>query len=620
VQQEDAARVVLVRALEETIPDRIPPEALLEAHAAAGDPVESEAWIARRARYLVDHALGSYRTLLEQSRLVLPGPWLSIGVAVLLGVASNYLGPSRQIHVVWNPIVVLMLWNLAVYAGLAAMTIRPRSRRSGDGRAHAAGLGPQRTAAGARPAQPAGLADRLLFGIASRWIAHARERVDDRVGDAKATAAVGRRFARLWWPTTRPALGLWVRRLLHLMAIGVTIGAVLGMYVRGLFFAYRVVWQSTFVNDPGAIAFVLRALLGPAALVLREPLPGPEDVVRLLGDTGDPAAGWIHLYAVSALLVIVIPRALLAVAATRRLRRRSGDVSLDLDQDYFQDLLRKASAVSPDELERSMRDAVNDECRRFADRLAGFVGEELYDRRIMPRLRAFRDEGGTIRELESTLQGQCEAFAPVLLRELPAAERELERALVLRIQRLVGDESILATRPAGDLVGRVSGASSRAAVDIGEEMSDRIGATVGGVVSASVAAAVGTVSGGFGEALGIALLAEIGVSGPVGWVVGAAGALIAAGAAYWLGRARLREGIKGVRLPPAVLKVALWPRRYERTIAEGRERCQAAVRQALETQLAPLSSAIADHIWRALKPVVGELQRPRVSVRDPGSA
>jgi len=413
-------------------------------------------------------------------------------------------------------------------------------------------------------------------------------------------------------------LALWLRRLLHSMAIGVTIGALLGMYVRGLFFAYRVVWQSTFVNDPGTIAFALRMLLGPAAVVLGQPLPNTEDAVRLLAEGGEPAARWIHLYAVSALLFIVVPRALLAVSASRRLRRITGDVELDFEQEYFQDLLRKASAVSPDKLERSMRDAVHDECRRFADRLADFVGAELYDGCIAPLLRAFREEGGTIRELEAALRNRCDEFGPVLIRELPAAERELERALVLRIQRLVGDESILATRPAGDLVRRVSDVSSRVAVDVGGNVSDRIGAGVAGVVSASVAAAVGTVSGGFGEVLGIALLTEIGLSGPIGWIVGAVAALVAVGAAFWLGREKLREGMKGVRLPPAVLKVALWPRRYERTIAEGRERSRTAVRDALEAQLEPLSSAIADHIWRALKPLVGELQRPRAPVRDSG--
>lgn len=109
MRQEDAARVVLVRAVEETLPQRIAPETLLEAHAAAGDPTDAPVWVARRAAYLVDHVLGSFRGLLARSALVLPGPGLTVGLAVLLGLAANYLGPSQRIHVVWNPIVILIL-------------------------------------------------------------------------------------------------------------------------------------------------------------------------------------------------------------------------------------------------------------------------------------------------------------------------------------------------------------------------------------------------------------------------------------------------------------------------------------------------------------------------------
>ena len=89
-------------------------------------------------------------------------------------------------------------------------------------------------------------------------------------------------------------------------------------------------------------------------------------------------------------------------------------------------------------------------------------------------------------------------------------------------------------------------------------------------------------------------------------MVGAVVALVATGAAFWLGRERLREGIKGVRLPPMVLKMALWPSRYERTIAEGRQRCAAAVREALDAQLEPLAGGISDHIWAALRRALAE--------------
>jgi hypothetical protein len=452
----------------------------------------------------------------------------------------------------------------------------------------------------------------MLLGRLFGWLLRARERVEEGVEQSRETARVARRFAVLWWPVVRPAAWLWLRRLLQLSAIGVAAGAVLGMYVRGLFFAYQVVWRSTFVNDPETVALGLRVLLGPAALLLGRPPPDGADVARLVAPDGDPAAPWIHLYAVSALLYVVLPRSLLALAAGRELRRTTRDVRVDLDAEYYRDLLRRARAVSPTELEASIRGAIHDECRQFAGRLADVVCVELYDRRITPRLHAFREQGGRLQDLEAALREECERFGPVIARELPSAQAELERALVVRVRRLMGDEGALEVRAASDLGAEVSVASSHAAVRLGERLSGDVASVVAGVVSASVAVVVGTVSGGFGEALGVALLVGLVESGPVGWVVGAVAGLVAAGAALSLGRERLREGVKSVPLPATLLKLVLWRGRWERLIADGRRQCEASVREALTRQIEPLSSALADHVWSGLRPMVGELQRPRV--------
>jgi hypothetical protein len=80
-----------------------------------------------------------------------------------------------------------------------------------------------------------------------------------------------------------------VRAVEEILPERIAAGAIAGMYVRGLFFAYRVTWESTFVNDPGVVAFLLRGLLGPAAHLLGRPLPAREDVLRLLAPEGDPA-------------------------------------------------------------------------------------------------------------------------------------------------------------------------------------------------------------------------------------------------------------------------------------------------------------------------------------------
>ena len=614
MRQEDAARVVLVRAVEETLPQRIAPETLLEAHAAAGEPTDAPAWVVRRAAYLVDHVLGPFRGLLARSALALPGPGLTVGIAFVRGLVANYLGPSQRIHVVWNPIVVLIVWNLAVYVGLALHRVWGHGRAAASPEPPATPRAPGTTAFARY--QP-GLLERLALGGVFRWLLRARDHTAESIADVKDATAVGRRFSRLWWPLVRPALGLWLRRLIHLAAIGLAAGAILGMYVRGLFFAYRVTWESTFVTDPGVVALLLRVLLGPAALLLGQAPPGREDVLRLVTPEGDPAALWIHLYAVSALVFIVVPRAVLAYLTGRRLARAARDVPLDLDAPYFRDLLQRARAVSPEELEATVRGAVLQECRDFVGRLADFVCRELYDQRITPRLEAFREDGGTLRDLEAAVRRECEGFGPALERELPGAQRELERALVGRMRRLLGSDATLESQPARHLVGDVGAASSVAALALGDRVSGDLATLVAGVVSASVAIVVGTVSGGFGHALGTALLVGLVHSGPLAWLVGAVGGFVATVAVFWVGRDQLRDGLKAVPLPAAVLKLALWRGRWDALLADGRRRCDVAVREALAARMEPLSGTIADHVWHGLRALVGELQRPRVATEEP---
>lgn len=619
MRHDEAARIVLVRAVEEVLPDRIAPEALLEAHLAAGDPTARERWFARRADYLVAHVLGGYRGLLAPSDMPLPAPWLWIGLAVVVGLASNYLGPAGRIHVILNPIVVLIAWNLAVYAGLAAHALAHRGARD-----VAVSPPPDRvtataaTSPGGAPFRPR-LLERLVLGRVFAWLIGTRAKIDDGLEDVRATARVARRFAVLWWPVVRPAAVAWLRRLLHLAAIGVAVGAVLGTYLRGLFFAYRVVWRSTFVGDPEIVGGLLGLLFGPAALILGQAVPGALDVPGLASEAGDPAGRWIHLYAVTVVLAIVIPRAVLAAFATRALRRRTDQVALALDDEYHRDLVERALAVSPAKLEASVRTAVEDECRRFAVDLADLVCRELYDETLAPRLRAFRETGGTLRDLEDDLRRRCESFRPTLAERIPMAQQQLERALVIRVRRLLGDETPPAARPSADLTDDVGVASSSVAVHLGSKVGGDLAAMVGGVVSTSVGVAAATLTVAVEEVIGVAVLVGLAETGPIGWVIAALGGAVATGALLWLGREALRDGIKTVHLPARVVKMAtLSAARYERIIADGRAKCDVAVRDALAGRMRELAGSIADHVWERLKPLVGELQRPRIRPVDVG--
>ena len=604
MNHDDAAAVVLVRAVEELLPDRIPPENLLDAHIAAGDPSEGSQWMARRACYLIDHCLGPYTVVLSRLRLTVDA-WFFIGLAIAGGLASNYLGPSTKIHVIWNPMVILIAWNALVYAGLAVSSAFGRPAETTD--AGSAAASSRYRASNLRGYRP-GIFERIILGPALSWLLGVKAGLDEMHQDAVAGRKVAQRFGALWWRLMRPIVRLWFRRTLHLAAIGIAIGAIVGMYVRGLFFDYNIVWQSTFVKDAETVAVMLRYLLGPAAIITGQPLPNRELVAPLFHPDGDGAASWIHLYAVSALVFIVIPRGFLALVATMRLRRMRRTVELDLRDPYYVDVLQKARDVRPKELEARVRSAVRDECLEQAGTLAKFVSMELYDRRIEPRIMKFRETGGTLRQLEDDLRLECRSFGPELQTQLVKAGRDLEARLAERVKQLLG-ENEFDTRSVDGLFGPVS-PESLSVTHAGDRVSGDLTGLVTTVVSGSVAVALGTVSGGFGEALGIALLVGVVQSGPIGWVIGAIGGLVATFGVLALGRERLRQGIKDLRLPAAALKLALWKSRCDRLIADGRKKCEESVRDSLAARMDQFSATIGDQIWNRLRVVIGESQRP----------
>jgi hypothetical protein len=167
-----------------------------------------------------------------------------------------------------------------------------------------------------------------------------------RSGPADASRWVAesvRRFVHHWVASAGPLVGARAERLLHLGALSFGVGAVLGMYLRGLAVEYRAGWESTFLTAP-TVVVLLRAVLWPAAWILHRLAPGlsppPADlfsaatIERLRGPAvSGEAAVWIHLWALTTVLVVVVPRLALAWRASRR--ARAADLRLPLDDPYF---------------------------------------------------------------------------------------------------------------------------------------------------------------------------------------------------------------------------------------------------------------------------------------------
>lgn len=109
---------------------------------------------------------------------------------------------------------------------------------------------------------------------------------------------------------------------LHLAAALLAFGSISGMYAHGWSKEYRAVWESTLLDEAGASRF-LGTLFMPASKVTGVTVP-LEQLPAMHRRSGEPAAHpgpalpWIHLYAATLGLFVMLPRFLLVILELTR--------------------------------------------------------------------------------------------------------------------------------------------------------------------------------------------------------------------------------------------------------------------------------------------------------------
>jgi hypothetical protein len=226
-------------------------------------------------------------------------------VALVSGLALSLLDSRVRIEILAFPLLGVVLWNLCVYALLllAALLRPPRL-----------------------PAAPgfAGFASWITWP--ARWAWRRAATLIKRAAFYHRPLSLAlRRFADEWWPLAQPLLWLQGQRLFHLASAALAVGLLSGFYVRGIALEYRAGWESTFLG-PAQVQSMLHWVYGLAAAVTGIALPATPEATAALhwrnGAGGGPAAPWIHLMAVTAVLLVVVPRLALAGWMTWQLRRR----------------------------------------------------------------------------------------------------------------------------------------------------------------------------------------------------------------------------------------------------------------------------------------------------------
>ncbi|MCE9518012.1 MAG: DUF2868 domain-containing protein [Verrucomicrobia bacterium] len=284
VKWNDFLQILRVRAVEEAdARDEMWDAATLRRITlAARNPID-------RASQLI--AKSRMPALAESLRVpVVPG-WIvafSSAIAFIAGWCFAALGQEREINLLALPLIALLLWNAAVLLFSLFHGLKKPDRA--------------RTPS---------------------WL----EKLLDRFSTdaAPGMTDIRARFRTLAWPPMLRRANFRFRAWLHLGAALLAFGSITGMYARGWSKEYRAVWESTLLNENSAQTF-FRVLFTPASKVTGVKIP--LDEIRQMHRGAEAyrektgaALPWIHLYATTLALFIILPRVLFALLESSRANR-----------------------------------------------------------------------------------------------------------------------------------------------------------------------------------------------------------------------------------------------------------------------------------------------------------
>ena len=255
----------------------------------------------------------------QRRGLGLPGFWAALPLlALFAGALLDRIADPHRVDLLSAPLLFIIGWNLLVYLVLLVWALIPGHKTGWAGQ---------------------GLLRRLSVGKAA---------LPRKLPGALATGMTN--FMAEWATLSEPLTRARLSRTVHLAAAAFALGAVLSLYARGLLTQYVAGWESTFL-DATQVHTLLSWLFTPV-LLLFPFLQGFSlaDIESLRFSAGTPATGgerWVHLYGATILLLVVLPRVLLAAFAGWRARRLARRFPLELEHPYFRRLADSIGAGTP---------------------------------------------------------------------------------------------------------------------------------------------------------------------------------------------------------------------------------------------------------------------------------
>ena len=311
----------------------------------------------------------------QKRGLGLPGFWAALPVlALFAGALLDRIADPHRVDLLSAPLLFIIGWNLLVYAVLLVWALVSSLR--GGRRTGWAGQGLLRRLSVGKVAAPRKLPAALATGLGN--------------------------FMAEWAQLSEPLTRLRLSRTVHLAAAAFALGAVVSLYARGLLTQYAAGWESTFLDasqvhtllswlftpalsvfpflegftladiealrfgvqagvdatmnvgtsvgtSAGASAGAVAGAVPGMAAVVPGALPGAAGNAMAAGANVGAGAGerWVHLYGATILLLVILPRLLLAAFAGWRAGRLARRFPLDLEHPYFRKLADSIGAGTP---------------------------------------------------------------------------------------------------------------------------------------------------------------------------------------------------------------------------------------------------------------------------------
>jgi hypothetical protein len=591
--EREILEILLIRAIEESDPNYFAPEIQLDALIISGSEENDLSLIRKRAHYLFQKLPETLKQI--PWTLHLPLKWAVIGCfgIFFLGIVFNYLGPGDKIHVIYNPVVLLILWNICVFA---VFLLRHFYRKDKEGTKEAPGRPGASQIHHAAPVKPYYTSSASLRIFRKIWFSF-HQQISKSKQEIKQIPLLGNmtyRYLELWWDMNHHIFFSRFTRFVHILAICLIAGALSGVYMRGLFFEYNVIWKSTFIHNAHDIALILNAIFGLPSQLLYGALIDASRIHILLSPDGEPAAQWIHLFAVSAFMFVIPERSLLMFLESWRIRSLSNNLTINTDEPYYARCVVLAREMQANRLKEDILVVVQDEASRLSESVALYARDRFYDDKVVPHLIHFRNNGGRISDLERLILEQSDSFRAELDGFLDTAQQDFSRSVVNGVSAVIGKKLSGIQVNVGKGF-RIRPEAYQEALDwtVTDSMTDGISLAV----TAAVAATIGTFSGGFGKVLGIAVISTLlHTTGPVGFIIGAVAGLLLGGSVSIFAKDKITDAVKNQNFPGFSTRLLLGESKMNRMIEEGRIQVYALIKKQINDKLITHTDEITDQI------------------------